>query len=253
MWKQLGPASTLPLFGLAISVGAISAAEVAIVVPNALADTDGDWVIKDLIPDYRLQMIVASDQFSELPEGANLLTHLAYRVDGSVNSAHTYTADRMTLRLSTTSQPVSELSHEFALNIGADEAVVFDDVVSWSTDGAGLDGGPKGYDFGLPVDPPFPYDPSQGNLLVDLTVLGGSSPLLIDFNLSLRDATRFVSSGENGVDSDMAEANTVWGGDILELRFQAVPEPSSFLFAGLGALALVVSARPRRVRSQPAT
>jgi hypothetical protein len=67
---------------------------------------------------------------------------------------------------------------------------------------------------------------------------------LIDYNLSLTDASRFVWSGKNGVDSDMAEA-TVWGGDILELRFQVVPEPSSFLFAVLGALALVVSARPR--------
>ena len=243
MYKSLQVPTAIAVLTLVEMVGA---AELSIIVPNTFADTEGDAVVADLIPDYRLQMIVAADQFNDLPRRTNLLTHLAYRVDGSVNTPHTYTADKMTLRLSTTEKEVSELSDEFALNIGPDEFVGFDDQVSWSTDGRGPNGGPKGYDFGLAIDPPFPYTASQGNLLIDLTVLGGSSPLLIDFTVPTTDSARFVWSGTNGVDSPIAETGTVFGGDILELRFEAVPEPATVTLLVLNCLFL--SSFMRRVR-----
>lgn len=238
------------ILGLVTHVFVVSATEVTVVVPNAFEDTEGDWIIAELMSDYRLQMIVAADQFTQLPTGTSLLTHLAYRVDGSVDSPHTYAADNMTLRLSTTGKAPSELNQAFAANTGPDEHIGFDGVPSWSTEGIGPVGGPRGFDFGLPVEPPFPFDPSQGNLLVDLTVLGGSSPLMIDFTAPVTDSSRFIWSGENGVNSPHAdlssEFGTVYGGDILGLRFEVIPEPSSLLLALLGAVALAVSARHPR-------
>ena len=219
-------------------LGGIGASEISIVVPNQFANTEGDWAVTDLIPDYRLQMIVAADQFNELPSGDNLLTHLAYRVNGELDEPHTYTFDRMTLRLSTTTTEVGQLSNEFALNVGQDELVVFDGQRTWLTDGAGPAGGPKGFDFGLPVDPPFSFDPRQGNLLIDLTVVGGSSPLNIDFTIPTSDASRFIWTGDTGVDSPVAQAGSVFGGDILELEFQIIPEPSGFLLAVIAILAM---------------
>lgn len=250
MRRQLCTAGMAAVLGLVVPICIVSAAETTIVVPNAFEETEGDWIIAELISDYRLQMIVAADQFTQLPTGTSLLTHLAYRVDGSVDSPHAYTADHMTLRLSTTDRLPSELSQEFAANTGPVESTGFDGVPSWSTEGVGPDGGPKGFDFGLPVEPPFPFDPSQGNLLVDLTVLGGSSPLMIDFTAPVTDSSRFIWSGENGVNSPLADLSSefgaVYGGDILGLRFEVVPEPSALLLALLGAAALAVFARHPR-------
>jgi hypothetical protein len=65
-----------------------------------------------------------------------------------------------------------ELSPVFADNLGSDAIVVFDGPSTWATTGQPKEG-PKNFDFRIDFSTAFPYDPSEGPLLVDLSFRGG--------------------------------------------------------------------------------
>lgn len=58
-------------------------------------------------------------------------------------------------------------------NVGPDEVVVYDGPEMIETQDLGPAGGPKLIDYGIDFRVPFPYDPSKGNLLWELTIIGG--------------------------------------------------------------------------------
>ena len=70
----------------------------------------------------------------------------------------------------TTASP-NALNATFAANVGADDAVVFGPgPLTISSAFTGPPAGPKDFDVLIPLDRTFPYDPSQGNLLLDVRV-----------------------------------------------------------------------------------
>src|SRR5262245_60001681 len=140
-----------------------------IVVPNTLATVEGND--NNFGPFFnnsvRYQQVYSASQFSSIT-GPVKITQIAFRPDGSVTDANlTIIFNSVQMDLSTTSSTPSTLSTTFASNIGADNATVFNSFVFLTAPVTGPPGGPKDFTIASAITP-FIYDPSAGNLLLDV-------------------------------------------------------------------------------------
>jgi hypothetical protein len=215
-----------------------------IVVPNANTATVGNDT--DSIPgsgDVRSQVLLGSGQFTSVG-GPILINQLSYRAapgDGPVN----FSIATMNLYLSTspkfpnTSGPL--MSTTFADNVGSDNILVFSGPLSFASPGCA---GPSVCPFDIAVNftTPFLYNPTQGRLLLDLKITGfsgvggtldavsftgppgGTGGSIASVNGGLNDATGILSFGD----------------DIVQLRYTAVPEPTSGALVFMSATGLLL-------------
>jgi hypothetical protein len=72
--------------------------------------------------------------------------------------------------VSTTTQSVAGLSTTFANNIGLDNTLVFSGPLTLATANLPGPGNTKQFDIVFPFTTPFLYDPSAGNLLIDVRI-----------------------------------------------------------------------------------
>ena len=126
----------------------------------------------------RYQQVFAASEFADLPQSGMYLYALTLRSDSCANlgSAGSH-LNNFAIKLSTTSRSPDGLSMVFADNVGADQTEVYTRPVS-STGGNGV------CIPGFPPEPvpwnrnqyildvPFPYSPSKGSLLIDITFSG---------------------------------------------------------------------------------
>lgn len=123
-------------------------------------------------PEYirRYQQVFDSSQFPELgTEGAFL-----YRifVRPGCNGLNNALFSNIVFRVSTTTNAVDHLSNTFAENVGKDE-VTFAAIPIYAVEGADLDcarGGNLGFGDPVDVQNSFLYRPTDGNLLLDITL-----------------------------------------------------------------------------------
>lgn len=142
--------------------------------------------------------------------------------------------------LSTTSKAVAGLSSSLNENFGSDVTPFYSGVLS-GTVGAG---------FSI-VGNMFNYDPSQGNLLLEILVGPGTLPsptLFVD-----RDAvnsglmSRAYGTGDVGTAENSQTVGLVTGFNVNTGNVVAsVPEPATTALLGAGFALLAVSARARR-------
>jgi hypothetical protein len=108
------------------------------------------------LPTTHIQQVYSAAAFSGLTQ-INTLTFFQSLLAGTT----TVLPGNYQLSLSTTSKPVRGLSPNFAANIGPDNTVIF----------SGNLGGVSTYpSFTITASVPFIYDPSAGNLLLDVVV-----------------------------------------------------------------------------------
>ncbi len=161
---------------LAVSVVAClvcgTAAEAAtFVVPNANETVDANS--NNSFPfltnfSFRYQQVYDASQFGAL-SGPELITGIRFRPDGTNNfSPFSFVISDIEIRLSTTSAAPDGLDPFFANNVGADVTVVHSGPLPLSTANAPGPGDTKVFDVEIPFSQSFPYDPSQGNLLLDV-------------------------------------------------------------------------------------
>ncbi len=192
---------------------------IQIVVPNEFADREAPSFADNLPPSYRLQQIYAAEEFASLPPGKQLITRARWRTDGNLDVPRTVSADQWDAHLSTTPKDVAELDQQFAANVGDDETVVYDGPVSWQIIDADPAGGPRDFEFDLAFQKAFAYDPRQGNLLLDLSIRGGSEQLGLDFIVDATETTAFIWTGWTGnAEMDHTDGTTV-GGHVVEYTF----------------------------------
>jgi hypothetical protein len=168
--------------------------------------------------DFRFQQIYAASEFPALSDGTNLLTKLSWRPDGSA-APYSWYADRLTIQASVTNVSPAGMSLTFADNITGPETTVYDGIWDHSTQSLGPPGGPKEFDLPDVFDTPFPYDPAEGNLLLDFRIIGGYSTIgdaRIDSTSESRQARVIAGSISSRT------ARGFWGGHIAE--FTVVPE-----------------------------
>ena len=212
--------------------------------PAEFANVEMPDLVEITQTSYRLQQVYSASDFSHLGPGPFTITRLDFRPDGDTSGQLSYARPSWTMKLSTTAKDPGDLSPTFVDNIGPDVVAVVDGEVAISTQNVGPDGGPKAFDYGLDLDTPFVFDPGEGNLLLDWTILNAVGELSVDFSVPATSTTSFYWTGSLGHTSTVADQSSgQFGGHAIQ--FTVVPEPSSALLA-LVAVATICASRRRR-------
>ena len=175
-------ASAQDLDGTHGALGAITAAATSgIVVPGSLTNSEGNsgnaWPFHIGYfqqPSMRYQQIYSASQFA----AGGIIDAIRFRRDGGSAAFSTSGID-VKLNLSYAATSVATASPTFASNIGSGVVTVFDGMLSLSSTG---NGAPNPCDIVIDIANLFYYDPSQGDLLVD--VFMRNSPMTQFFDAS---------------------------------------------------------------------
>jgi hypothetical protein len=220
-------------FGAAL-VGGEAGAD-SVVVPNAQTTVEGND--SNLGPFFdtsvRYQQVYSASQFPSAT-GPLMITQIAFRPDGSVTDPNLFISfNSVRIDLSTTSSTPGTLSTTFANNVGADNATVFDGFVFINTPITGPAGGPKDFIVTFDLTSPFIYDPTAGNLLLDVRAneSGGGISAPLDAESNSPFTAHVDASG-----SSSTSGNVFATGLVTQFQFAPVPEPSSLTLGSLGAL-----------------
>ena len=198
-------------------------------------------------PILHMQQVYAGTEFSTLV-GPGYITAMAFRPDENQPGVTAENSD-YEVRLSTTSRGVDGLSSVFSANPGADNLLVHDGAILWRSS-ASADGTLKNFDYQVVFSKPFLYDPSKGNLLVDISLVGSSSggTAYLDYARSSDDGVSRISAPT--LTGNATEAATI--GAITQFTAVAVPEPETWALCllGLGAISFAVRRRTRDTGAQ---
>ncbi len=145
-----------------------------LIAPNELTSSFGD--AGNLFPLFssqpiRYQQVFDAGQFSRLNNGGGLINRIAFRGHGP-GIPFTATIPQLQVNLSTTSKTPDGLSSTFASNVGGDDTQVFSGTLQAAVT---LNGDPANFEIVINFTTPFFYDPAQGNLLLDVRNLQGST------------------------------------------------------------------------------
>jgi PEP-CTERM motif len=225
---------------LCLAVGVASAD--TLVVPNSLATVEGNS--SSPIPfsntgfTYRFQEVYAASQFGSPPPPAWLIDQIAFRVDQTRVSPYVATL-KVRIDLSTTSKQPDGLSTTFASNVGPDDTVVYSGTLVLSTP-AYMSGNPvpRPFDAIINLQTPFAYNPSLGNLLLDVhNYTAPTNSLNLDAVDTLGDSISRVYA------TNMPDGTTATERDtralVTRFELRAIPEPSSLTLVGIGGFGLV--------------
>jgi len=212
-------------------VFAVPAGSTPICVPNVYASAPGPS--NNAYPfnwgDMRYQQVYAAAEFGGF---GGLITGIAFRPDEEFGQAFSTSGIDAEIRLSHTSYAPQGLNKTFADNVGSDETLVFDGLLSLSSTGTALR-----FDILIDIDDVFFYNGTD-NLLMDIRVFG---PVL---------TTMFDSAGTGQGQGGTLATDRLWaigvdslqgssGGDdgyvTLFTIETPVPAPSALLLGSLGA------------------
>lgn len=150
-----------------MSLGAVISAQ-TVVVPSAYQNAPAEYQVAGG-GDLRVQQIYSSTQFWA-PNETHQITSVAFRPGGALfPGAYSWTMNNVEVYIFTTSRAVNGLSEVFADNYlgSSDRTLVYSGPLTFSFN-LGSGGGPYAFDVVIPLQTPFSYTPSNGNLVVDL-------------------------------------------------------------------------------------
>lgn len=172
---------------------------------------------------------------SDFP-GPMSISGIGYRLDSGASRPLNITITDIQFTLSTFT--ATSLSATFADNVGSNELVVFNRQPLALVMSNG--GSPNPFDLVVTFDIPFFYDPSIGDLLVDIRKFSSEFDSL---NFDAESGTSVSTVYANTVDSQ--RGNTLTKVLVAEFYGVIIPEPTALSLLGFGALALVVGRRRR--------
>jgi hypothetical protein len=237
------------------SIHDVGAIVPTVVVPNASATSEGninniypfclDCAIIS-IPSQRYQQLYRASQFASIGSGG-LITQIIFRPDASSGAFSSILPD-IQINLSTTSALDDHLNSLFAANVGIDNTIVVPrGSLALSSAFTGPPGGPMDFDIVINLATPFFYNPSLGNLLLDVRNFGGGATTAFDARDVLNDGVSRIYTLAGNVNSDMADRNDSFG---LVTGFTIIPEPRGpvLLLAG-GAILFIWLGRRSRMKA----
>jgi PEP-CTERM motif len=238
-----------------LAAGPVAGAAV-IVVPNNNATVGGDAQGPAPFSFYGStgshdQIVYPSSQFG----GTQNITGIQFRAfpgsSISAFSAGSFSISNVTISLSTTAASemgADELSPTYANNVGANNEVVYSGPLTLTTSDMNVPGGTtKMFDYSVNLQDAFAYNPSQGNLLLDVNIPVGATVSGAGFGFVTFDEVNDVGDGIASIVSSGAPGTTgtySTAGPITQFTVASVPEPASIGVVGAGVLGLL--ARRRR-------
>lgn len=218
---------------------AASADDIQVVVPGTKENAAGIGNTRPFsFAPARYQQLNFAAEFDEIT-GPSLITEVAFRA-GPTADPFTHTVADLQVNLSTAA--VSPLSSAYETNVGSDDTLVYEGALAMNV--VSPKGGLRPFEVVIPLTTPFLYDPSAGDLLLDLRLHDNPNPTEAKFIDSLTIAgalARVYCSSGCSVD----DSGGLIDGGFLITRFTFAPEPDSAL-AGLVAIAvLAIRARAR--------
>ena len=239
-----------------IALGTFGTAQAAtVVVPNGLASIEGNTnngfpFNLELfgLSSQRYQQVFAASDFAFLSE-PQLITQIAFRPDAEFGDPFSSTISNILINLSTTSVAPDGLSTTFANNVGADNTTVFSGQLSLSSADTGPATGPKDFDIVINLQNPFLYNPSLGNLLLDVKNFSGEPTTQFDAQFSEGDPVSRTFSLTGNVNGSTGSIDSL--GLVTQFTTAPVstpvPEPTSVM----GLLAMgTLGAGSRLLRKQ---
>ena len=106
-------------------------------------------------------------------------------------------------------------------------------------------GGPKDFTVAFALKP-FIYDPSAGDLLLDVRAIESGGGISAPFDA---ESNNPFTAHLDAPDISAASGTSFATGLVTEFQFTPVPEPSTLVLASLGTLLVGVGARWRQRRS----
>ena len=221
----------LALLVLLASSSKIFGNQVGLVVPQELAEVEG--VVPSAVPPSfpdgdRIQFVLPASAFDSLPASHRTLTGLRLRPD-SERTTTIEQQDDFLIRLSTTDRGLDQLSLDFDENFGLDETTVFDGLISLSSDLGGPPEGPRRFDLEVSFQTPFNFDPTDGNLLIDIVERGPRVGIALDLH------DLYGLNGLFAASDSATAADARLPGPVVEFLF--VPEPGAIALAVIGLCA----------------
>jgi len=214
------------LFAAATTIAISANAQTTIYVQPAGATTSNFWPTDP--GSLRWQQDYSSSFFGSSPISISSFSFVNY---GDVTGPISYPSFSITF--STTSVTPGSLSTTYSANVGADATTVFSGPITL-TDIGGLT------TFNLTT--PFTYDPSQGNLLIDIDHGASSSGDPMSFISYDTEPTGLLQRVADGPDTAIGND---FGFGTLQTEFAAspTPEPCTLALAGFGSLSLLAFRR----------
>lgn len=235
---------------------AASAASADIVVPGANGTRSGGS--NNFFPfsltagvSQRYQQLYAGTEFGTAPVTLYGLKFRQATDGGTQGAAFAATIPSIKLNLSTAATSVSTASLTFADNVGSDNATVFDGALALSSTATPIAPytGTQPFDIVVTFTTPFAYDPTKGDLLLDVFNFSGGVTTLFDFISGGSTAiSRVVGpQGNVGATSAFFQQRAGLVTSFTTTAPGAVPEPAAWalMIAGFGLVG--VAARRRRI------
>lgn len=186
-----------------------------LVVPNGLSTTNGDT--GNLYPLFsakpiRYQQIYNKGQFFRFGGKPQMINSIAFRAHPS-GIAFTGSVPQLEVNLSTTTKTPDALSNSFADNVGSDNLQVFSGPLEVVANNSQSSARPNSFDIVIKLTTPFLYDPSKGNLLLDIrNTQGGTQTPPLDQEIDATSAeSDSVSRVYNYGDSAASSAGSTGG------------------------------------------
>jgi hypothetical protein len=250
------------IVALAMLATMAEVARAGLVVPNSLETVEGNdnnsfpFNIDPSsgITSMRYQQVYAASEFPDFP-GPLVITAIHFRPDALFGIPFESTLPSIQINLSTTSAAPDALSDTFASNVGLDDTIVFGTgPLTLSSSATGPIDGPKDFDITIVLTKAFSYDPSLGNLLLDVRNFAVRTTTEFDAQFALEDPlSRVLTSISGDVSSETGVAERMRLVTMFSTQSQAVPEPSTLFLMSSGLASLAGHAwRRRRLRQRSA-
>jgi hypothetical protein len=261
--RRIVPFICTTSFAAAFALAAPASATLLTVVPNGFENMGGGFQgpaplrFKNIsgTGGSRTQQVYESQLFSNFA-APRAITGIDLRtfpgIAPSLFFGNAVSVSDIVIRLSTTQRgdEGNTLSAIFADNVGADDTVVYSGALTLTTAANGNQP-VSPFDYSIVFQNPYIYDPSEGNLLLDVNIpsnatltTAGFGFLTFDTVNALNDGVYSVVNGDNG---DATSGNAGTSGAILRVHSEAaaVPEPGTLALFASGLLAVAATRRKK--------
>jgi hypothetical protein len=233
--RRLRPQGATYVAGLValISISVCAQGQAQVVVPAGFDSTEGTSAEGTSLGDFsnRVQTLYGTSLLTGLHVG-DIITGLSFRVDSGGPPLTTQTVANYEIRLSKSPKTPGNLSTTLADNRGADEVIVRTGPLIITAGDYPTGSSPNA--FGAIIGFTTPYTYTGGPLLLEYSHTPfPSTHSFADAAGNIADGQSAFGTGFNATTADIGMTN-----DVIVVRFQTVPEPSTLLLSSLPLLAL---------------